>query len=343
MLIFIYGLCIMFYGMMAWLFLCKGDKLSKLVAVLMCTICLGYTKDLFFINNNLHDETFYRSLMTCMDMIAVPMYAFILMELLKPGMTTKRLMTAHIALFALPASVFIVTESMLFYYLLVALCAVYGITIMVWTIFTIAKYNRRLMNGFSYAENINLHRLRIILFSFSFVLVLWILDCVSTESEFDYIYIVGSLAVWIVLGFFLYKHKSVTYELKEGKKPVAEEFIYSGILPDVPNLNDRITSLFYEQKIFLNPNLKISDVATKTGSNRTYVSNFFNREIGTTFFDYVNGLRVEYSCRLLESTDMSIKDIAKESGFNSHQTFIRVFARKSGVTPAAYREKFHSS
>lgn len=53
------------------------------------------------------------------------------------------------------------------------------------------------------------------------------------------------------------------------------------------------------------------------GTNRTYISQFFNRDNGTSFFDYVNGLRVEYAKSLLLTSSDSIAMVAERSGFNS--------------------------
>lgn len=48
-----YGLCTMFYAMMAWIFWRRGsDKLSRLVMILMMIISISLIKDLFL----LHDE-----------------------------------------------------------------------------------------------------------------------------------------------------------------------------------------------------------------------------------------------------------------------------------------------
>lgn len=57
---FIYGLCVMFYGMMAWFFYRKGaDRLSRLVMLLMAILAAGCVKDVFFIPMADGHDTFY--------------------------------------------------------------------------------------------------------------------------------------------------------------------------------------------------------------------------------------------------------------------------------------------
>ncbi len=91
------------------------------------------------------------------------------------------------------------------------------------------------------------------------------------------------------------------------------------------------------EKIYLNPNLKLSDIAKATGTNRTYVSTFFNKEAGCTFYDYVNRLRIGAACDLLVNSKENLSQIAEKSGFNSAHSFIRVFSKIKGVSPTEYR------
>lgn len=76
---FIYGLCVMFYFMMSWLFYRKDKKLlSRLVAVMMFVIGLQCLKDLFFIKPFTELNEFNWMVITAADMIVVPLYAFVL-------------------------------------------------------------------------------------------------------------------------------------------------------------------------------------------------------------------------------------------------------------------------
>lgn len=79
---FIYGLCVMFYFMMSWLFYRKDKKLlSRLVAVMMFVIGLQCLKDLFFIKPFTEIDELDWMVITAADMIVVPLYVFVLIEL----------------------------------------------------------------------------------------------------------------------------------------------------------------------------------------------------------------------------------------------------------------------
>ena len=333
---YLYGLCTMFYGMMAWMFWRKEDRLSRLLSVLMLTICLQCIKDLFFLDGNFGADHFKWIMMTAIDMIAIPMYAFVLVELVTPGKMTLRTMCFHELPFVALPILMLATRSEIFYYILIALGGVYGTYYLVWTTVKIPRYNRMLKERFSYTENINLNWLRTILYSFYLILALWIFDCLVVHLSMECLYLTGSLLMWMVIAYFIYRHESVLDELTETPASEAEE----NSTPVEPNaLGRQINSLFTEQQIFLDSHLKVSDIARAVGTNRTYVSNYFNHEAGMSFYDYVNSQRIAYACRLLGDNDKGLKHIAELSGFNSAQAFIRVFTKIKGISPTEYRRR----
>ena len=105
-------------------------------------------------------------------------------------------------------------------------------------------------------------------------------------------------------------------------------------------LVERIRKLVSDEKLFLYPNLKVSDLATRLNSNRNYIYHAINVEMGTSFSDYINGLRVDYASQLLEERpELSINDIMIKSGFTSSSAFYRNFKKFKGITPTGKRAK----
>lgn len=205
----------MFYFMMALLFLHRsGERLSLLVTVLMTVIGMQSIKDLFFIDESLYAAPATWGAITAVDMVAVPLYAFILIELCRPGYLTRRTMTVHLLPFVILPALLIATRIEIIYFIEVAWAAVYGFGYAVWTLINIPRYHKQLKENFSYDGNINLKWLRIILFSFFAILGLWIISCSVIDRHIENIYMAGTLLIWMLVCFFIYKHLSVIDELK---------------------------------------------------------------------------------------------------------------------------------
>lgn len=337
---FIYGLCVMFYFMMAWFFLRKNKELlSRLVAALMLVVGAQCLKDLFFFSSESGTTEYAWMMMTAVDMVAVPMYAFILIELCRPGTLRLRTMAIHEVPFVVLPLLFATTRHATFYYADVAWAAIYGVGYAVWTVTSIPQYHKRLKQRFSYDENINLNWLRIILISFFAILSLWILDCFAPDFDIEAIYMLGTLVIWMFICYFIYKHESVIDELTELTELSPASDGKNENESDTDALRTRIRHLFETEKIFLNPQLKLSDVAALAHSNRTYISRFFNNSHGKTFFEFVNEYRINHAMTLLKTTSERIETIAEQSGFNSRQSFHRVFSKIAGCTPEQFRNK----
>ena len=123
----------------------------------------------------------------------------------------------------------------------------------------------------------------------------------------------------------------------------AEVFQETEPMPEdsgVSELLEGIKKLVNDEKLFLYPNLKVSDLATRLHSNRNYIYHAINVEMGVSFSDYINGLRVDYAARLLEANpDLSINDVMTRSGFTSSSAFYRNFKKFKGITPTKKRNK----
>ncbi len=87
-----------------------------------------------------------------------------------------------------------------------------------------------------------------------------------------------------------------------------------------------------------NSELTLDDAAKSLHLSKYYISYLFNKKFGIGFNTYINTLRVNASCVLLEQTDKKITEIAQESGFNSIRSFNRSFIQTVGVTPSSYRK-----
>jgi len=88
---------------------------------------------------------------------------------------------------------------------------------------------------------------------------------------------------------------------------------------------------------------RLASMAARAALSVRQLTRLFRQEVGQTPARYVELVRVEHAKNLLETGDQSIEVVARRSGFGSPEAFRRAFARAAGVTPTAYRSRFHTT
>lgn len=104
----------------------------------------------------------------------------------------------------------------------------------------------------------------------------------------------------------------------------------------------KVENMMKEDEIFKKKDLTIDALTDMLGSNRSYVSKIINTYSGMTFNNYVNSFRINRAVELLTETDMPVKVLVDELGFNSPSVFYRAFQQAMGVPPSKYREEVKS-
>ena len=90
---------------------------------------------------------------------------------------------------------------------------------------------------------------------------------------------------------------------------------------------------------FADPDLQMSYVAKKFNLSPGHFSTVFSQEIGESFRDYVNNLRINRAKELLRTTNMKCAEVAYKSGYNDPHYFSTFFKKKTGFTPQQFREQ----
>lgn len=119
------------------------------------------------------------------------------------------------------------------------------------------------------------------------------------------------------------------------------KYASSGMTPQTEALvAERVSRFLEEEKAFLNESLTLTEVARKVGCSPHWVSQYLNGTKRTTFFDYINGLRVEEFIRLAKDPKAgtrTILDLSLAAGFRNKSTFNAAFKKKTGLTPRQWR------
>ncbi len=84
--------------------------------------------------------------------------------------------------------------------------------------------------------------------------------------------------------------------------------------------------------------LTLDGVARHVGLSPSYLSTLFREELGSSFTDYINAVRVEKSKDLLLNSALSLAQIADLVGFSDQSYYTKVFSRVVGTSPGQYRK-----
>ena len=86
-------------------------------------------------------------------------------------------------------------------------------------------------------------------------------------------------------------------------------------------------------------NLSLDEVSKAVGISAPYLSGIFSEVNKGGFLAYLSSYRVEQAKKYLADTNDTVAGIGKKCGFNSAQSFSRVFRKQTGMSPGQYREQ----
>ena len=100
---------------------------------------------------------------------------------------------------------------------------------------------------------------------------------------------------------------------------------------DIPKLTA------YLERNFQRP-IYLDDLAKRSGMSRATLLRHFRSALGATPMIYLRNLRLRHAAELLLKTDLDLKEIADQSGFQSVIYFFRAFKKEFGCAPLAFRK-----
>ncbi|GAB5524234.1 MAG: hypothetical protein Roseis2KO_21060 [Roseivirga sp.] len=122
-------------------------------------------------------------------------------------------------------------------------------------------------------------------------------------------------------------------------KPVIPKPVTQTPLENGAALFAQVEQLMNTQKPFLNPKLKLDELAAMAGLSRHQLSRVLNEEYLHGFSHYVKAHRVNEARRLIKVRhELSLEGIGYEAGFSSKSSFFEAFKKITNTTPAAYKK-----
>ncbi len=107
----------------------------------------------------------------------------------------------------------------------------------------------------------------------------------------------------------------------------------------IPDYRSQVEEWFKRCRPYLNADFKLIDVMSVLPLNRTYLSRVFNEGFGANFSAVVRSYRLRHAEKLLtDQPQLSIVEVARQSGFSSSSVFHRAFVGSRGITPVQFRK-----
>ncbi len=99
--------------------------------------------------------------------------------------------------------------------------------------------------------------------------------------------------------------------------------------------------LFEEDRVFLNQDLSINELAKRLGTNKSTLSHTINMRMNRNFPTLLNEYRIEEAVRLLtdkKAGGYKMEVIGEMCGYRNRQVFHSAFKRETGLTPVQFRK-----
>ena len=130
----------------------------------------------------------------------------------------------------------------------------------------------------------------------------------------------------------------VEYQLRQCVDDLCE---YLGALKK-SQTNRVIDQLLYIlQHRYTDSSLSLQTVADQLSLTPNYLSALFKRQMGENFSDYLEKLRIEKACQLLQDVQHKVYQVADAVGYTDSRHFAKVFKAATGKTPLEYRNSMH--
>ena len=110
-----------------------------------------------------------------------------------------------------------------------------------------------------------------------------------------------------------------------------------------PTENKRLKKIFNYIRDHFMESIALEDISDQVFMTPQSFCRFFKKSTQKTFTNFLNEYRINHATKLLSETDVDIKTICYESGFNNLSNFFRNFKKITQLTPNAYRDEIVGS
>lgn len=351
----------------------RRGRLLRLVFVFSLCQSLGYLKDAVFLFPQLSGNPMVDDIVSLADLCLVPLACSLFYEGTRPG----RLKWKFIVGCCLMQAAFLIAYLLQPQRGIIFLAGLFAAGISLVTMLLVAifawRHGKYLKANYSYTENIDVQWVVLCAGGYFVLCVAYLAAFSEPTWAGECLFYLINMAIWGAANLYARRHRVLIahpgggdtllpsgLEVSVGMEaaamepfPVAvpaknagpAEFMSNSQPAEAPAAHEtplaqELLRLMEERKLYLNPKLTLSDLAQEMHINRTYLTTVLNRDIGKSFYDFVNEFRITEACSIIDALPPTerpkLSDVASRSGFNSLSTFKRSFLKVKGMLPSQY-------
>jgi AraC-like DNA-binding protein len=211
---------------------------------------------------------------------------------------------------------------------------------------TVRTYRIVIKNKYSSVHQISLKWLSFIIQSFAAITIIAMIhNVIPALGSMIFLYV--TLLFLLVYTFFFINRVLIKalrqpeifagIELEEAREKYAGSNLKE---KETSELYDKLQTILMEEKLYLNEDLTLQDLADRIPTSSKFLSQVINQCSEKNYFDYINTFRCQEVKSIMISADpkVTILEIMYQSGFNSKSSFNKEFKKLNGTTPSEYRK-----
>jgi AraC-like DNA-binding protein len=186
--------------------------------------------------------------------------------------------------------------------------------------------------------------------SISLFLLAWLFSFINASIFNRYFTFIDYNSVWVaipvfiyVIGYFSLKQPELFRLPVEKKVKEKKDRLSEG---ETIILKEKLDSLMINEKLFLQNDLTLKDVAETLLTSTNNISWLLNKIYETTFYDFINGHRIkEFIAKVQnkEHLQHTILALSMDVGFNSKSTFNKAFKLAMKETPSNFIKNYRAA
>ena len=332
----------------------RRSRMMQLLFYATAFLTFSHIKDAVFLFPEWKYSMFLNDMARIVDLLLIPLICSFFFEAVHPMSITKKRLIRLLVLQLMFVLAFVLYPVEEVVHAALAFDFILSIITLVYVLIFAAKHHKYITDNYSYSHRIDVNWVVVSCFVYFSALFFYAFAFEKTTWLSESMFNLFTIIFWTFLFLFARRHRLIRmFRPEEAEKPhesnaneeneaIIEETqtIKQSISERNTLIAERLQQIMEEKKVYLNPLVSLGDVAQAIGTNKTYLSEYLNSTLKTTFYDYINTYRIAEACRIIDAMPVNgrkpMTEVAEMSGFNSLSSFNRYFSKVKEMSPKSY-------